>query len=299
MANTGKVITTDGRTVTYCVWGPSHGGPVFWLHGVPGSRFLRHPDETYERVGARVVTYDRAGYGGSDPLSGRRVIDTAADVVAIADAEGFDQFAVSGVSAGGPYALAVAARHGGRVTRCATVVGIAPFGVPDLDFHTGMSADRRASWLLAERGDEQALAERVMPSVAAMLDELRHGDLVEGETAWARQMFIQAIEAGLARGPRGVVDDYLALVRSWGFDVGDIACPTRIMVARDDEEIPASHGRWLVDHIPGAVLVEAPGGHYDTRDAEEAALMGWLATGTTRRDKGSRRDIGLDAVRAC
>jgi pimeloyl-ACP methyl ester carboxylesterase len=42
------------------------------------------------------------------------------------------------------------------------------------------------------------------------------------------------------------------------------------MVARDDEMIPATHGRWLADHIPRAELVTAPGTHLGfDRHAEE------------------------------
>jgi hypothetical protein len=51
------------------------------------------------------------------------------------------------------------------------------------------------------------------------------------------------------------------------------------MVARDDEMIPATHGRWLADHIPRAELVTAPGTHLGfDRHAEEEKLIAWLAT---------------------
>ena len=149
------MVTGDGRTLTYCLWGPADGAPVFWLHGAPGSRFMRHRDESYERTGARVITYDRPGYGGSTRLPGRPVVHAAADVVAIADALEFGEFAVGGVSGGGPHALAVAAQCGGRVARCATVVGIGPYGVADLDFFAGMSPDEQESWRLAEQGAEE------------------------------------------------------------------------------------------------------------------------------------------------
>jgi pimeloyl-ACP methyl ester carboxylesterase len=51
----------------------------------------------------------------------------------------------------------------------------------------------------------------------------------------------------------------LSFVRPSGFDITDIAVPTQIMVARDDEMIPATHGRWLADHIPRCRTRDRPG----------------------------------------
>ncbi len=96
------VMATTGRTLMVAEWGAPNGLPVFSLHGTPGSRLGRDPDPTlYERLDMHVVTYDRPGYGGSDRHHGRQVVDAVSDVVAIADALGFDRFVVGGGS-GGP-----------------------------------------------------------------------------------------------------------------------------------------------------------------------------------------------------
>jgi pimeloyl-ACP methyl ester carboxylesterase len=59
-------------------WGDAGGFPIFWLHGSPGSRFSRHHDESeYSRAGARVITYDRPGYGASDRDPGRLVVSVS------------------------------------------------------------------------------------------------------------------------------------------------------------------------------------------------------------------------------
>ncbi|HSC49445.1 MAG TPA: alpha/beta hydrolase, partial [Gaiellaceae bacterium] len=129
------VRAADGRTLMVAQWGDPEGFPVFALHGTPGSRLGRHHDESaYVEVGARVITYDRPGYGGSDRRRGRRVLDCVSDVAAIADALEVERFAVTGGSGGGPHSLAVAARLPERVTRAACDVGVAPFETPDLDW---------------------------------------------------------------------------------------------------------------------------------------------------------------------
>ena len=86
VSGTQTVAAADGRTLTIAEWGDRDGFPVFFLHGRPGSRFVGQAyTGAYANVGARVITYDRPGYGGSDRFRGRRVVDSVADVSAIAD----------------------------------------------------------------------------------------------------------------------------------------------------------------------------------------------------------------------
>ena len=83
-------------------------GPL--LHGTPGCRLERWPDEDlYRRLGVFVVTHDRAGYGRSTRRPGRRIVDEVDDVVALADHLGLERFGVAGGSGGGAHALACAA----------------------------------------------------------------------------------------------------------------------------------------------------------------------------------------------
>jgi pimeloyl-ACP methyl ester carboxylesterase len=80
-SGTQTVAATDGRSLTIAEWGDPDGFPVFLLHGTPGSRFVGQAyTGAYASVGARVITYDRPGYGGSDRFRGRRVVDSVADV---------------------------------------------------------------------------------------------------------------------------------------------------------------------------------------------------------------------------
>src|SRR4051794_15102923 len=97
------------RIVTYEVAGPPAGLPVFLLHGMPGSSSGPRPRPiVLHRIGVRLISYDRPGYGGSTRQPGRRVVDAVADVDLIAAELGLDRYAVVGRSAGGPHALAVA-----------------------------------------------------------------------------------------------------------------------------------------------------------------------------------------------
>ena len=65
------LVTPGGRTLAFAVWGDPDGFPVLALHGTPGCRLERWPDEElYRRLDVCLVTHDRAGYGRSDRRHG-------------------------------------------------------------------------------------------------------------------------------------------------------------------------------------------------------------------------------------
>jgi len=56
------VVAPDGRTVAFALWGDLDGFPVLALHGTPGCRLNRWPDEDlYRRLGVCLITHERAG----------------------------------------------------------------------------------------------------------------------------------------------------------------------------------------------------------------------------------------------
>jgi pimeloyl-ACP methyl ester carboxylesterase len=248
---------------------------MFWLHGTPGSRYLRHPGDGYERNHLRVYTYDRPGYGLSTRVPGRRVVDAADDVRAIADAFELRQFGVAGVSGGGPSALAVAALLPDRVSRCAVVVGVAPLRAEGLDFYAGMDVETQQEWEHAVRGEAA-----MEPAGQAMLDWVEVGlpelDVPDDD----RAMLIETMQEAVRQGSVGFVDDYLSLVHDWGISLADVHAPTRAMVAREDTSVPPGHGEWLVEHLPNAELISVDGGHLGPRHEPEMQLMTWVGQGT-------------------
>lgn len=87
------VTTADGRTLRAYEAGDPSGQLVIVHHGTPCSGLLAAPwaEDAAER-GIRLVSFDRAGYGGSQRHAGRRVADVAADTAALADALGVERF---------------------------------------------------------------------------------------------------------------------------------------------------------------------------------------------------------------
>jgi pimeloyl-ACP methyl ester carboxylesterase len=264
----------------FAEWGAADGFAVVELHGGPGSRFARYFDErVYVEVGARVITYDRPGYGGSDRHRGRRVADCVADVAAIADQLEIERFAVTGGSAGGPHCLAVAAALPERVTRASCVVGLAPFDAPDVEWFAGMDPlnVREIEWALE---GEEVLARELEREAAEMLEQvardpstflsdwqLSQSDRDKLAEREGYEVLRQTIEEAFRPGIWGYVDDTLCLIRPWGFSVSEIRIPTRIVYGLTDVLVPRQHGEWLARNVPGSeAVVRDLGGHMSDRD---------------------------------
>ena len=286
-----RVTTPDGRTLAVAEWGDPNGLPLFAVHGTPGSRLSWWQDPTiYARHGLRRLTLDRAGYGQSTRNAGRSVVDFVADVAAIADALGVDTFAITGGSGGGPHVLACAARLPDRVVRCLAQVSVAPFDVGGLghdEWLAGMTQGNVDEFEASIRGE--ADIRRICEAERGpLLERVRNddpnilGDNYDMAPADREQMqrhrvpmTAQLLEA-LDSGVDGWVDDDLAFVRPWGFDVAEIRVPVRLTYGRADTLVPAAHGDWLAAHIPGAVAEITEDGHLGD-DADVERHMAWLA----------------------
>jgi len=84
----------------------------------------------------------------------------------------------------------------------------------------------------------------------------------------------------LRGGPWGGLDDELAFLRPWGFEVAEITVPVEVRYGAQDVLVPAAHGGWLADHVPGAtVVVEDGQGHLSDLD-RVVELTTWLVKGT-------------------
>jgi len=283
------VNTSSGRRLTFSEWGDRAGYPVFYLHGTPGSRLSRYPDESLiQSAGTRMVTYDRPGYGGSDRQRGRTIAACAGDVAAIADALGIARFSVAGASGGGPHALAVAALLADRVHRAACIVGVAPYTALREQFFAGMDRQNVTEFGWALEGEERLAFEldslaqqRVRQATADAAALHDHFDLPEADRAvMARtdfaEMTRQSIAEEFRNGPAGWVDDDLAFVTPWGFDPAAIAVPTQVWYGSSDVLVPPRHGEWIAATVPSAIVRRTDLGHMGDPDADLLELLGWL-----------------------
>ncbi|GGP77880.1 alpha/beta fold hydrolase [Saccharothrix coeruleofusca] len=257
----------DGRTLRTHDNGVD-GPALVWHHGSPQSGAPLAPllAAAAER-GLRLLSYGRPGYGGSSPLPGRDVASAAADVARLADALGVDRFAVMGASGGGPHALACAALLPQRVTGVVCLAGIAPF-TEDFDWFAGMVAPGGLRAAMAGREARARYAEEFDP------DSFTAADWAALSGTWA-SLGDDAQRAG-ATWPGGAVDDDLAFVRPWGFDLGAVEAPVLLVQGGRDRVVPPAHADWMASRLRRHELWSRPDdGHVSVLDACPAA-MDWL-----------------------
>ena len=274
-AHTGtalKVGVADGRELEVVLLGPDDGVPVFAHHGTPGTAGLFG---ALVEVGAernlRHVTYSRPGYGGSTRLPGRGVADCVTDVVAIADALGYDRFYSVGGSGGAPHSIACAALLPDRVISAAAIATPAPLDAEGLDWTAGMGEENVAEIDALRAGDhaleeflkDEAAKMRAATSadIAAMLGDIvsdADRDVIIGE--YADYLAEQCVES-VASGLWGWFDDDLALFRDWGFELDQIGVPLAIWHGAEDRFVPVAHGRWVAERTGARAELRAGAGH--------------------------------------
>lgn len=252
----------DGRTLDIQVTGPDDGFPLIFHHGTPGSvTQVRAMQRAAHARGLRLVTYSRAAYGASSKLPGRSVASVVPDIAAILTYLGADRCLQAGWSGGGPHVLAAAHGLADQTAGVLVIAGAAPYGVPDLDFVAGMGEENVHEFGLATQG-EAALR----PAQEAMRPGLISGnvrDLMDGMSTLLPEVdravltdelgedMLGNFAEGLRSGVDGWLDDDLAFVRPWGFDLADLRVPSFLWQGSVDLMVPFAHGQWLAEHIPG------------------------------------------------
>jgi pimeloyl-ACP methyl ester carboxylesterase len=257
------ITLPDGRELCWAEYGDPQGEPVFYFHGGPGSRLPIWPrqDEVATSLGIRLLCPERPGFGESTRHPERTLTGWTDDVAALADAIALGSFSVVGYSAGGPHALACAAKLGDRLTRAVTVGCLAPWDLPELARH--MDLPRRMLRLLAQRAPWLLrLTYRSLPEprrhpeklVRKMLAGLSEPDQVVLAQPEVFKLGVDHTIAGLTQGFEGMADEVLILARPWGFDIAEIALPVIVWCGREDTAAPLDQAEHLASLIPRAEL---------------------------------------------
>ena len=210
----------------------------------------------------RVLVFDKAGVGLSDPVPQVRTLDDrAAEIEAVMDAVGFGKAVVFGISEGGPAAIVFAARRPER-TRALILTGTFSFTGVGWDDMDRDPAELRAR-LVPELGEDytpstQQLA-RWQELGRAARSAWGSGATLRGLLPSVRSIRQLAMLERMSASP-GMARATLA--STFRIDVRPIlpmiTAPTLVIHAREDP-IPVQGGRYVADHIPGARLLEVDG----------------------------------------
>lgn len=256
-----RLRLADGRTLAILESGDPVGGPVLYFHGYPGSRLEgRIAAGAAQRHGLRLLAPDRPGFGESTFLPGRTIGAWAADVAELADRLELERFAILGVSGGGPYALACAARIPERISRVG-LIG-APGPLAGGQFTHGMTTRNRLALELAARSPSLArLLVRLLAwwirrcperQLAHMLATAPPADRRVLADPRYRARVVESTAEALRQGGRGVAWELTLLARPWGFRLQEVSVPVRIWHGLADNIVPAAAAQHLAAELPSS-----------------------------------------------
>ena len=270
----------DGSVIAVEVAGEQGAAPVLFCHGLADSRLSAHLfTQAARELGLRLVAPDRPGIGRTDPRRLRRLVDWVEDAALVLDAVGAEPVALLGVSAGGPFAAACAARLPGRVRSLTLVCPLGPPGWPTRGMAPGerlsLAVARRApafgGWFLGRLAAVARRSPRLFLRLAA--SDLPGIDRRAIAQPGMREAFLAGYAEAFRRGSRGVAQDLRVLTRPWGFQLGSITVPASIHHGDADTTIPPRHARLYAEAIPGAQLQLYPGhGHFSILAAAREML---------------------------
>ena len=269
MSQSSLLTLKDGRKLEYLTNGVESDKAILFLHGTPGSA-LAWNSYLPEVKGVRAISTSRAGYGLSDRHKGRSVADDLNDQQQILDHFGIKSFVSVGWSGGGPHSLNMT-----REARCKaafTLAGVGEWGNADLDFLADMGPENHEEFGEALKGE--AAIEEWMKANALIYNTIKGSELIaayggligEADKRALTPEVAEVMATGLRHSNSvsfyGWLDDDLAFVRDFGFDITKIDKPVVLYQGDDDFMVPHAHGYWLEKKIPTAKLNFVPGhGH--------------------------------------
>jgi pimeloyl-ACP methyl ester carboxylesterase len=207
----------------------------------------------------RVLLFDKAGVGLSDPVPKVRTLDDrAAEIEAVMDAVGFGKAAVFGLAEGVPAAIVFAATRPER-TRALILAGTFSFAGTGWDDVECDPAELRARFL-PELGEDYTPSTEQIARLQEFSRAVRlgwgSGAALRGPLPSVRSIRQLGMLERMSASPGMARATFEAGFR---IDVRPIlptiTVPTMVIHAREDL-IPVQGGRYLADHIPGARYLE-------------------------------------------
>jgi len=262
----------DGRTLMYAEYGAPDGKPVFYFHGLPGSRLdpAMLVGNDLVKAGIRMIACDRPGMGGSDFLPGRGFSHWPADMVTFADKLGLGKFAVWGVSGGGGYVSACARLIPDRLSAAVIVSGAGRMDSPEA--RDGLPVMGWLIWWLSARsvrltemllnltkprnlGDPAKIRQQMMRTMPP-------GEAAFFEKPGRLEAFMASTGECMRLGVHGMAWDMHLCARPWDFRLEEICFPVRLLHGEADLNVPVAVARKVAAAIPGCQATFYPGeGH--------------------------------------
>ncbi len=296
-----RLDLSTGVTLDVADIGPRDAPVLIFLHGFPESHRtwrhqMRHLSDRF-----RCIAPDQRGYRGSSKpqdVASYTPDKLTADIFAVADALGVDQFTIIGHDWGGAIAWSVALNGqagapnpswAGRVTRAVIANAPHPYIFSRL-LITDMQQRAASQYMRDFRDTANDAMVREHGLTAILLKALRWDRPVTMEDEERDQLLIKWKDPDAAIAMLNwyraspvlvpAMDEEVDMPAQLTADFPKLGVPTMVIWAMNDMALPPSNLDGIEDLVPGVTVVQVPDcGHFvpwEAPDAVNAALDGFL-----------------------
>jgi pimeloyl-ACP methyl ester carboxylesterase len=283
-------VLPDDRKLCYVEYGDPMGVPFLYCHGFPSSRLeAQLAQSEARRVGIRLISIDRPGFGQSDYLSNRSINSWPEDVAALVSHLRIEKFSVIGVSGGAPYAISCAARLQDNVSKLGIVCGLAWLGESTLVdrmrkplkllikfFATFPQAGNKLvqQLLVPILKYNPAFVFSMIKSQASKDDKILLSDPRVGG------VIQESLKEAFHQGSKGPARELVLYQKPWEFDLKRISAETYIWHGDNDHTVPLAMGQHYAEIIPNAQIKIYPGeGHFSVPIRHIGEILQTLCAG--------------------
>lgn len=253
----------DGRKLSYCDNGIISNSALLFHHGTPGTaQIWQLFFEAAAQKGVRAISYNKAGYPGSDRACHSRISDTNGDYLELLEQLGVAEFVSIGWSGGGPYAL-----HSTFEDDCKgaeLIAAVAPYFEMGEEFLVGTNESETLEILDKKASSKEACLEITL------------NDIRDYESKWTVENWQSEVETranykefadfyprfnalvvpsllnAIFPDATGMADDDHFILSNWGFKVSDVNKPVSIWNGELDKGVPVGHAQWQHSQIKGS-----------------------------------------------
>ena len=284
----------DGRRLAWYELGDPSGVPAIFSPGTPVSGIsgaMYHLQA--QAAGVRWLSMDKPGYGHSDELPGRALLDWANDISNFAQHIGLGSFASVGESGGGPHALAIAFGLGKQVTTTILIGGTSA-ARGGKEFDDKLKETNRALFTMA-REDVAGLTEVFRQwrdksmhheGALALLEGIHSEQLARDRAVLSVPGVLDIHAASLTDafrdGVTGAVRENQMFEEPWGFSIAEITGEVHLWHGSEDVNVPISVAESIAKELrhPIEHFVEGAGHWVGQEYIKE--IMGEIVAAATR-----------------
>lgn len=267
-ANQYFFTLTNGRKLSYALYGPANGKPVFYFHGTPSSRleplllnvYNKDLEQLLQQYNICLIAVDRPGVGLSTYNLHKSYSSFARDVEQLATHLHITHAGVLGWSGAGPYALSLAFHFPKLITAIYLVTAFTrSFSEPHVfaAMHANkyyFGAAKYAPWLLSAIMNivSKRPAAKPIPKWLSGLPQVDYNCMKTPE--YIQQLSTVTICESCITGSKGAVQEAALYFSPADYDIALLRQPVHYWWGTVDNVVPEVHPKAIEEHAPNAFM---------------------------------------------